>query len=178
MKEKTRESIAQYVKELQKKAHSGFELIKYKNEKAYIWETLLFILLINAFNMIFYSNDPGFTGAAFHPYWLVVLLIPSRYGYVAGLVSGLAVSLNLILYQFGGIPTRSALEKFIEVENIGLHLSFVLIGIALGSIRQRYIEKEHQADITIKRLTDINEKLTTRLEVEEKARRIIETRIV
>ncbi len=101
---------------------------------SYLVEALLGFALITAVNVMWFRANLGFVGISPHPYWIVVLLLSSRYGFLAGLFSGivsatLAVGLSLIGRQG---TTIYELWKLL----LGEPLLFIAVGCALGEISQ------------------------------------------
>lgn len=54
-----------------------------------VLETLLFLGVCLLVNYLFFPGDMGYLKAALHPFWIIIILIPIRYGLVEGLVSAL-----------------------------------------------------------------------------------------
>jgi len=108
----------------------------------FIPETLLGFGIFIWINHSFFQESTGFIGAAPHPYWVVILLIASRYGTVQGLFAG-AVAAGL--YIVSGL--QSGMSQFItDTFPHGVYrlpFLFLLVGGILGEIRGLY-RKRHE----------------------------------
>ncbi|MDO9631726.1 MAG: diguanylate cyclase, partial [Humidesulfovibrio sp.] len=101
---------------------------------SYLVEALLGFALITAVNVMWFRANLGFVGVSPHPYWVVVLLLASRYGFLAGLFSGivsatLAVGLSIIGREG---TTIYELWKLL----LGEPILFIAVGCILGEISQ------------------------------------------
>ena len=147
-------------------------------KRAYIYETISAFILIDCLNFIFFWQDPGFLTLSLHPYWIIVLLIASRYGFSGGLFSGFCAGAQALFFMCQDVSSLSGIERVIESKGVILPVSFLFIGIVLGGIRQKYIHKyetvENELDDVSKSLESINK----RFETEEKARKVLEARII
>jgi GGDEF domain-containing protein len=141
-------------------------------------EAAFAFFLVNAANYLFFPEDIGFVRAPLHPYWIVILLIASKYGFAAGTVTGLVSMLLMIFYRHGTVPDRLQIEEMAESGALFIPVSFLSVGIVLGGIREKQIRKDIAAEETIA----LREKEKVRLEeicdASEKARKILETKIV
>jgi hypothetical protein len=52
-------------------------------------ETLVFLAICLLINYLFFPKDMGFLGTEIHPFWIIIILIPIRYGLMEGLVTAL-----------------------------------------------------------------------------------------
>ena len=57
-----------------------------------VLETIFFLGICLLINYLFFSNNPGFLRTEPHPFWILIILIPIRYGLVEGLVSALCAA--------------------------------------------------------------------------------------
>ncbi|MDP3425764.1 MAG: GAF domain-containing protein [Humidesulfovibrio sp.] len=143
---------------------------------SFLVEALLGFALITAVNVMWFRANLGFVGISPHPYWVVVLLLASRYGFLAGLFSGvvsaaLAVGLSIIGRQGA---TIYELWKLL----LGEPILFIAVGCILGEISQalksRYeaLLGEHQE------LQQVFDKLRERYDALVKAKQEVDTRIL
>ena len=134
--------------------------------------------VLDGLNLIF-NSDPGFRSlTAFHPYWIVVLLAASRYGMMPGFIAGLAGAGHLLYFTFGYIPERAALEKAQEAGNLWLPFALTGVGMILGEIRQRSINEERRHRAAYEAAQEALERVEQAYRAGEKARQILESRIV
>ncbi|MDD4899775.1 MAG: GAF domain-containing protein [Candidatus Omnitrophica bacterium] len=144
----------------------------------YLREVVLSFVIFDSLNYLFFRSDPGFMRASLNPYWIAVLLIPCRYGFIPGLVVSAVASAHIILFVLQKIPTRTGLEMMVEAGNFFLPIAFVMVGSLLGGIRQKYKNSEEQKEWEMDRLQESLRSLNAQVEASEKARRILESRIV
>ncbi|MDD5496654.1 MAG: hypothetical protein PHP46_06105 [Candidatus Omnitrophica bacterium] len=143
-----------------------------------ILEIILAFFIYDCVNYIFFRNNPAFATMKPHPYWLVVLLISSRYGFVPGVITGLIASAHLLIAVFGGIPSKTDIEKLIEYQNFITPIGFTIVGAVLGSIRQGYINSEREKRQSFEKLEGASKMLQGKLEAADKMRTVLEARIV
>ncbi len=117
-----------------------------KGRLTFLVEIILGLMLITVLNMLLFRNDVGFLNVQPHPYWIVVLLISVRYGFLPGFLAGLSSGLLFLLFRAATIPDISLLELR-SMELWGTPLLFWTTGMALGEIRQGHI-REHTATLT------------------------------
>jgi len=148
--------------------------------RAHAWlpETLLLFAAIDAVNRFVFAQDPGFLMFPLHPYWIPVLLMAARYGLGAGLFAGTAALAHALWFIFEKVPARSDLERVIEAEGLLVPVAFVVIGAVLGGLRQDAIRKEQELCRSREELRGSAGQLESGLAASEKARRILESRIV
>ncbi len=148
--------------------------------ETYPWlvETLFAFIVLNAVNTLAYPRDIGFLHMALHPYWIVVLLMSAQYGFGAGVLSGLIAMLHILFFSFGTLPDRLRLEEFAETGGLLLPISLLSAGVVLGGIRERQIGKETAQAEKCETLQRERDRLAELQEASEKARRILEAKVV
>ena len=116
----------------------------------YLFETIIFFILIDCINLVFFKDMLGFQDVLLHPYWIPILLIAARYGFFAGFFASICATIHLVAFEFSGIPTRTQVEVWLELSNIILPAAFLIIGGGLGAIRQKniLIEQELKRDLS------------------------------
>jgi len=157
-------------------SQSLFKRLPIKNPV--IIETVVAFLILDGFNRIFFAYDMGFKGAILHPYWLIILLISCRYGFGPGLFSGIVAASYYVLFIFAGLPSRPEIEKIAETNGLLLPITFIAVGVMVGSIRQRHLETEVEQGRILKKAQESVERLQEWLSHSEKARAVLENRIV
>ena len=146
--------------------------------KSYVLEIILAFLLLDFLNFYFFKNDMGFLHTPLHPYWLIVLFIPTRYGFTSGFMAGVIAGIHVVLFSLGHFPLRMDIEKIAEAHGLDLPVAFVLTGLFLGAVRQKYKDSEEQKERELKESREILEDLKKTAETTERARRVLEGRIV
>ncbi|MFA6600173.1 MAG: GAF domain-containing protein [Candidatus Omnitrophota bacterium] len=141
-------------------------------------EMLFLFFVAHALNLLFYPSDIGFIYVPLHPYWIIVLLAASKYGFTAGSMSGLAACLLVIYFRHGGIPHRLELEAMAEQGGLLLPLAFLSVGVFLGGVREKQIRKHKALEETCEERQKENTRLDELFQATEKARLILETQIV
>jgi hypothetical protein len=161
------------------KTYTENTMSKMKKNIIPIIEIILAIIILDAINLVFFRYNPAFVNSMFNPAWIIIVLIASRYGFLAGVFSGVLVSLNMFIFVSGKIPlSLEDIEKTIESYNIFLPVFFMLAGVVIGLIRQNYIDKEYEKDILMKKLKEINKNLEEKLKSGEVVRTNLEKRVV
>ena len=143
---------------------------------SYLVEALLGFALITAVNVIWFRANLGFVGVSPHPYWVVVLLLSSRYGFLAGLFSGivsaaLAVGLSIIGREG---TTIYELWKLL----LGEPILFIAVGCVLGEISQTTKSRYEALLDEHEELKEVFEKLRERYDAVVKAKQEVDTRIL
>ncbi len=144
----------------------------------YLREIVIAFIIYDSLNYLFFKGDPGFMKMYLHPYWIAILLISARYGFIPAVTVSIVAAVHVILFVLQKFPTRTGLEIMIEAGNFLLPAAFIIVGPLLGSIRQRYKESESQKDRELDRLQETLRSTNEQMEASEKARHILESRIV
>ena len=152
--------------------------MKIKKKHYYILEIVIAFAVYDLINFIFFRGDPGFTKMYLHPYWVVVLLISCRYGFIPGLAAGMTAALQLLFLVLPELPSRAGIEALIESGAFFLPGAFVITGVGLGLLRQRYIDSEEEKKSALLVLKDEMSKFKEMMDASERARRMLEARIV
>ncbi|MBF0494941.1 MAG: hypothetical protein HQL28_07440, partial [Candidatus Omnitrophica bacterium] len=145
---------------------------------AFLKELVLGFLIVNCLNFIFTPADPGFSRAPLNPYWVIVILISCRYGLVPGTLAGLLACCNMIILQFGGFQGRNAIEKIIENQGLIVPAAFVITGVFVGGIRQKYMDNQKDTELALETTKTHAEALKQKLDEKERTQKILEARII
>jgi len=144
----------------------------------YLLEIFLALLIYNCCNFIFFPEDPGFMRFTINPYWIMVLLISCRYGFVPGVFAGALACANVLVLMFGKVPTRLELEKIVESHGLVVPIAFVVTGIMIGAIRQKYLDRQRESDRELEARNSDMEALRRQIEESRKTKSVLEARIV
>ena len=147
-------------------------------KRTYLIEIAVAFFIFDCINYLLFSGDPGFVQAKLHPYWIVVLLMACRYGFFPGLVAGFTACMHILVCIFWGVPTRIGIEKLAESGEFLVPLSFILVSILLGAMRQGYLDKERERENLLRARENHISLLRQRVEALEKAQKVLESRIV
>lgn len=102
-----------------------------------LMETIGGLLLLLGINAAWYPDDLGWLDASLHPFFIVVLLIASRYGTIDGLVAGFAAALLHVGFRFTRHPEAFlGLTTLMDLELMRSPYLFVLLGTIIGEVRQ------------------------------------------
>lgn len=149
-----------------------------KRRGALVSELIFLYLIIDTLNLIFFKEDLGFKQIPVSPYWIPILMVASRYGLLAGLISGLLSAGHVLYFEYGYLPTRNQLEVAAEARGLILPIAFVLVGIFLGGVRQRF-SMDHSATLeALERAQVSREVMERRYQSSEEARKAIEAKVV
>lgn len=142
-----------------------------------ITEIILGLGAITLVNFLLFQDNLGFLNVAPHPYWLVVLLIPIRYGLFGGIVAGASSALLHMTFQSMQIPGVSILEMS-GYQFWGLPLFFLLTGTVLGEVRQSQLMREKRLTMEYADLSDMHERLQQQYRALSDAKEEVDSRIV
>ncbi len=124
----------------------------------FVLETALGFGILLILNETFFEDNPAFVKSAPHPYWIVVLLIASRYGTYPGLLAG---GVAALLYLYIGAATGTVDFRQYQFPHGAFRLPFLfmLVGGLLGEIRnlykKRYLRLEDKYYETLDELQDL-----------------------
>lgn len=142
----------------------------------YLVETLLGFALITAVNIIWFRSNLGFLGVSPHPYWIVVLLLSSRYGFLAGLFCGILSAAICLTLSVIGRQGTTLYELFRML--LGEPLLFILVGAVLGEITQTIKSRYDALLDEHEELKSAFDKLKERYDAMVKAKQEVDTRIL
>ncbi len=108
----------------------------------FILETIAGLALLAAIDLLLVKESGAFVGVHPHPFWIVVLLIASRYGLGHGLFAGGTAGIAYVV--FGSSTVDFSGVSFPHGPYI-MPFMFLLVGGILGQIRT--IFKKQQADV-------------------------------
>ena len=151
------------------------EAKRYKLSQYY--ETVLGLVAITAINLIFYRHDPGFLSVSPHPYWIVILLTSTRYGFAAGLFSGIMSGLFFIVFNSLSIPDIEPMD-FRTLSMWGKPILFFIVGVVLGETRQLHLRE--YSDVCEERdaYHDAFDKIKTKYDIISEAKQELDSKIL
>ncbi|MBT3182009.1 MAG: GAF domain-containing protein [Deltaproteobacteria bacterium] len=131
-------------------------IIQIKRSKLFYLETAFLLVIFFTINAYFFPKSPAFRGITPNPLWVVILIIPARYGRNGALFASAATSLFFVGYY-------SALFGLdILFDNPWLFrfpFLFMLVGFLLGELKTVFIIREDYLTNRIQELQNLNEKL-------------------
>ena len=115
-----------------------------------IFETLAGYLIIMGINYVWFATELGWVDLSLHPYFVVVLLIASRYGTVDGIVAGAVGAVLLTAFKMQVYPEVFAdASGLLDLQQMYVPYLFILTGAVLGEVRQT---AEEEVDTLWRRL--------------------------
>ncbi len=147
-------------------------------KNVYLTELVWAFFILDVLNYIFLKDDLGFRSWALSPYWVPVLFLSSRYGFFAGILTGLVAMGHTIYFSASGHPSFDNLEQLAEKQELLIPFAFVLTGMVLGRIRQQSVIALRQREETLAGQEKELRKLKEYADYSEKSRRVLEARIV
>ena len=140
--------------------------------KSFFVETGLALGLIG----VFWLTLPEFKLHSYY-FWVIVLLMATRYGSVAGVISGVSCAgvFSILLYFS---LDKKALETFWDMKYLLEPFLFIFVGGFLGQISQEKIVRNRDLEEDVKRIKGRFSSLEVELQTSEEARRELEKRIV
>lgn len=142
-----------------------------------ILEALLGYTLIIFTNVYLFPGDPGFLQAKVHPYWLVIVLLASRYGFGAGFGSGLLAALLFLGAQYLEQPSLDFFT-YETLDRWWLPLLFVSTGCILGEIRTIHIREYQELQRDFEDLKHNHQLLESQYDVLRQAKQEVDSRII
>jgi diguanylate cyclase (GGDEF)-like protein len=111
-----------------------------KTQSTWLLEAILGLAAITAVNLLLYRQDLGFSRAVPHPYWAVIILMAARYGFRAGMVSGVLAGVLYFVLRAQAVDSLNVadLKSF---SLWGRPILFAAVGVLLGELRQQQIKK-------------------------------------
>lgn len=140
-------------------------------------EAVLGYSLITFINIYLFPGDLAFLDARVHPYWIVILLLASRYGFSAGFSSGLIAA---VLYLGGALLQEPEMDFFTyaNLDRWLLPLLFLSTGCILGEIRQVQIREYSELDRDFQDLKHNHSALEKQYDVLRQAKLEVDSRII
>jgi len=138
---------------------------------------LLGIAALIAINLLWFRNDVGFFGVHPHPYWIVILLIATRYGFRGGLWSGFLCAITFVaLFKF----TRPGLDyrELMAIEPLTTPALFLVMGLIVGQIREVQKRQFNEREKELGEIKAAFDQLSDSYEVLNKVKQELDTRII
>ena len=112
-------------------------------------ETVLLLAAILLIGWLFHPEDVGYVSLAFHPFWLVILLVAGRYYFKESAISGAVTAAVYLGFQhLQSTPW--------ELEMLASPLLFLAVSFYLGSRTQYMVER---MDFLRAELRDLHEQV-------------------
>ena len=140
--------------------------------KSFFVETGLALGLIG----VFWLTLPEFKLHSYY-FWVIVLLMATRYGSVAGVISGVSCAGGFSILLYFSLD-KKALETFWDMKYLLEPFLFIFVGGLLGQISQEKIVRNRDLEENVKRIKGRFSSLEVELQTSEEARRELEKRIV
>lgn len=107
-------------------------------------ETIATLGVLLAINVFFFDGD-RWVGLALHPFWIVVVLVSSQYGTLAGLMSVIASTLALYV---GNFPPQSLTETYFDYQFrlCWLPSLWCVTAFLLGELRNGLVRKNQKLE--------------------------------
>lgn len=113
-------------------------------KKSELMEILLGYAIAVAINIFWFRDNMGFYGFKFHPYWIIIIAIASRYGFRGGVIAGVAGGVIMLALIKIGHPELE-IKQFMGYKYFGTPLFFLAVGTFLGELRE--IQKSKFEDL-------------------------------
>ena len=102
-----------------------------------IFETLAGYLILLGINYYWFRGELGWVDLSLHPYFVIVLLIASRYGTVDGIVAGSVGAVLLTAFKMQVYPdVFHDASGLLDLQQMYVPYLLVLLGAVLGEVRQ------------------------------------------
>ena len=144
----------------------------------YVLEIIMAFFIYDIINYFAFPKDLAFMDMPWHPYWIVILVMASKYGTLAGAITSSVAVGHISYLTMSSISSISDLEEYFEVQGAGLIVAFFPVSLLLGSMRQKYKNKEFQLYEDKFNLNKNLNQCQTSLSSSEEIRNNLERRIV
>ncbi len=158
-----------------KKKVSAISMLRLRQVE--ILEGLLGLALIVVINIFWFKDNLGFWGIRPHPYWIVILLIATRYGFLPGVFTAIAASLLLMIMLKVGYANIKW-SVFLKVDFLSKPLLFLAGGIIIGEIREVYRRAYNQLSVKYNDLQELHQQLAESYQGLSRAKQEIDTWVV
>ncbi|CCO24106.1 sensor domain-containing diguanylate cyclase [Maridesulfovibrio hydrothermalis] len=148
---------------------------KYKLSKYF--EVLTGLIGLTVVNLLFFRSDPGFINVAPHPYWIVILLTASRYGFSGGAFAGIAASVFFLLFRTLALPDL-AMTDFKSLAMWGKPILFFLVGVVIGEMRELNIKEYNKVCEVRDAYKDAFDKIKVKFDVLSEAKQEVDSKIL
>ncbi len=135
---------------------------------------LVLCLLLGAVNALLDRNDPGWLGMNPTPWLLPAALVGARYGFLAGLLSGLGISAGIIAVRswMNGTPAEDIFK-----DHDYFFLAITVLGAVAGELGTRLSARRHRLESTLDQVTEENTRVLTQLHVLDETRHELQQRL-
>ena len=138
---------------------------------------LLGISVLMVINLLWFRDKIGFLGVHPHPYWIVILLIATRYGFRGGVWTGfLAAGIYLAMLKMGRHDL--SLWELADTRYLVTPVLFLVVGMIVGEIREVQKRKFEQLETDHESLREAFDQFSRSYEAMDKANQELDTRII
>lgn len=138
---------------------------------------LLGLSLLVVINLLWFRDKIGFLGVHPHPYWIVILLIATRYGFRGGFWTGfLAAGIYVALLRLGRHDL--SLWELADTRYLVTPVLFLVVGMIVGEIREVQKRKFEQLESDHESLREAFDQLSRSYEAMDRAKEELDTRII
>lgn len=138
---------------------------------------LLGLSLLVVINLLWFREEIGFLRVHPHPYWIVILLIATRYGFRGGLWTGfLAAGIYVALLKLGRHDL--SLWELADTRYLVTPVLFLVVGMIVGEIREVQKRKFEQLESDHESLREAFDQLSRSYEAMDRAKEELDTRII
>lgn len=151
---------------------------QFPKKSAWLYETLFMMVVLICLAKIFKPELIFSSRNILNPLWLPILLTAPRYGFGPGVIVGLIAFMIQIMIQANGFPSRTYMEIAAESGGLTLPILFLVISVFLGSLRQKYLEKEQSTSARLQEAEFDLSQIKNDLETSNAIKTKLESRIV
>jgi len=138
---------------------------------------LLGLSLMVVINLLWFRDEIGFLGVHPHPYWIVIILIATRYGFRGGLWTGfLAAGIYVALLKLS--RQDLSLWELADTKYLVTPVLFLVVGMIVGEIREVQKRKFEELESDHESLREAFDQLSRSYEAMGKAKEELDTRII
>lgn len=140
-------------------------------------EGILGVAGIVVINLLWYREDPGFIQTCPHPFWLIILLIATHYGFKGALWTAFLSSATLLAFHKMTQPYESIVDM-IGVQRLTTPVLFMVVGVIVGEIRELHKRRFLEVNVELADLKRDFVSLSDRFNDLDKVKQELDTRII
>ena len=128
--------------------------------QAYLFETCFGLGMLTIINLVFFPSFPGFYGIEPHPFWVVILLMATRYGFRAAFFASAAAALTFFVLLGNALSAKIVTARdLLEWTYAKDAILFLVAGNILGILIQLLFDRQYHTHQNNRALTDENQNL-------------------
>ena len=130
-----------------------------------------------AINILWFRDNMGFYGFRYHPYWIIILAVATRYGFRGGLMAGIIGGVMMLSLMKRSEPDI-AIKQLMRYKFLETPLFFIVVGAFLGELREIQKRQFDKLNDEFRELQNSFGVLSKKYDAVSMAKQEIDTRII